>query len=68
MDEHGWKEKTSILDGWLANDAKIWKVVHHEELWIPKVQCLMFFSTFGCCFVCFQVSMFDVCYSMKQCW
>jgi hypothetical protein len=24
MDEHGWKEKTLILDGWLANDAKIW--------------------------------------------
>lgn len=36
-------------------------VVHHEELWMLKVQCLVFFSTFGCCFVCLQVSMFDVC-------
>jgi hypothetical protein len=42
--------------------------VHHEELWMLKVQCLVLFSTFGCCFVYLQVSMFDVCYSMERCW
>jgi hypothetical protein len=52
MDEHGWEFETLILDGW-QKMTKYGVVIHYQEVWMSKVWCLVFFSTFRCyLFVC----------------
>ncbi len=41
-------------------------VIHHQEVWTPKVWCLVFFSTFGCCL--FVVMIFYGAVEMRWFW